>query len=244
MAASPSNTEAPYADTDVRVGFTNGVQTFSVLFSRWMDTNEWSHPVMTSLAKASMGGIGWLHSSQISGLRHARLESPGPRTFYAIERLNYYVWRYATAKTLIPNTPSSNAYAKAFAITENGQPPGIGWWVEVFCGVRVPSDIDLRQSFFTATGAVEFSRDWGRLIRRLMAARDIDVITDLERVLRERYPARDTERVDLLLDVIRDNQYWTPPQLTKELSALVTFTADMGGPTTEDELLDLLRRSD
>ena len=60
--------------------YAKGRRTFSLLFSRWMDTNEWSH--------ACMGGVRWLHSSQISGLRHNGLENPGPRTFIALERLN------------------------------------------------------------------------------------------------------------------------------------------------------------
>ena len=226
-----------FTSTDHRATFTLGVKTFSILFCRWMDTNEWSHPTMTSLAKACLDGVGWLHSSQISGLRHGRLESPGPRTFVAIERLNYYVHRYATTKQLLPNTQSSNAYQNAYPITEDGEPPPLGWWVEVFCGVRIPSDIDLRQAYFTDIQASNFSRSWGRIIRRLMAAQGIDLITDLERTVREHYPARDAERVDLLLDVIRDRKLWTPDQLALELPALTTFTGEMGGPNSEEILL-------
>ena len=224
--------------TDHRFAYENGVKAFSILFCRWMDTNEWSHPTMTALAKACLNGVGWLHSSQISGLRHARLENPGPRTFVAIERLNYFIWRYATTKALIPGTESSNAYRHAYPITENGEPPPLGWWVEVFCGTRLPSDIDLRLTFFTEDQATDFSRTWGRTIRRLMAAKGIDLITDLERVVRERYPARDADRVDRLLSVIRDIHPWTPDELSMELPALTAFTAEMGGPPTEDELLD------
>jgi len=222
---------------DHRKTFETGIKTFSVLFCRWMDTNEWSHPTMTALSKACMDGVGWLHSSQISGLRHARLENPGPRTFVAIERLNYYIWRYATTKRLLPNTSSSNAYAQAYPITENGEPPSLGWWVEVFCGQRLPADIDLRQAFFTESQAVDFSRNWGRIIRLLMAGNGIDVITDLDRTVRERYPARDAARVDRLLAVMRNTEVWTPDELSLELPALTTFTAQLGGPATEDALL-------
>jgi hypothetical protein len=232
----------PEDSKDYRASFENGVQTFSLLFCRWMDTNEWSHPTMTALAKACMNGVGWLHSSQISGLRHAKLESPGPRTFIAIERLNYFVWRYATTKALLPGTESSNAYRHAYPITENGEPPPLGWWVEVFCGARMPSDIDLRQSFFTEAQASDFCRAWGRTIRRLMAANGVDLITDLERTVREHYPARDVDRVDLLLQVIRDTRFWTPDELAMELPALTAFTAEMGGPATEDALLKEMQR--
>ena len=221
--------------------FARGTQTFSLLFTRWMDTNGWSHPVMVSLAKACMGDVGWLHSSQISALRHNKITSPGPRTFIAIERLNYYVHRYATTKKLLPNTSSSNFYAEAFAITEDGKPPELGWWVEVFCGVRTPKDIDLRQAYFTEREAVEMSERWGALVRRLLRERDIDLITDLDGVLRKHYPARDVERLKVLQEVITARATWNSDQLVNELPAIAALTAEIGGPATEDELVQDLK---
>ena len=228
---------------DHRAQFAQGVQTFSLLFTRWMDINGWSHPTMVALAKASMDGVGWLHSSQISGLRHAKLLSPGPRTFIAIERLNYYVHRYSTTKRLIPNTDSSNLYSEAFAITENGKPPSLGWWSEVFCGQREPTDIDLKQNYISERQADEMSSSWGSMIRKLFRDRDLDLIVELDHVLREHYPARDAARLNRIRAVIQARESWTADEFTTELPAISTLTAHLGGPETEDELLSLLRQS-
>jgi hypothetical protein len=226
---------------DHQTQFISGTKTFTLLFTRWMDTNGWSHPTMVSLAKACLHGTSWLHSSQISGLRHARLLSPGPRTFIAIERLNYYVHRYSTTKALLPGTPSSNQYAEAFAITENGKPPELGWWVEVFCGQRVPTDIDLRTTFFTEAKASELSRSWGALVRRLMTQEGIDLITELDKTLRDFYPARDAERLEKTLEVIQNRGTWSADELSMELPALCALTGRLGGPTTEEALLQTLK---
>ena len=226
---------------DYQTQFSRGVSTFSLLFTRWMDTNGWSHPTMVTLARHCLDGTSWLHSSQISGLRHARLLSPGPRTFIAIERLNFFVHRYATTKKLLPGTPGSNLYAKAFAITEGGDPPPLGWWMEVFCGKRTPRDIDLRETFFTDDQAARISSAWGGLIRRLMIQSDLDIIVELDRVLREKYPAKDAERLKLTKAVIQNSLVWTPQQLANELPAITSFSSALGGPASETDLIALLK---
>lgn len=227
-----------------REKFERGKHVFSLLFTRWMDTNGWSHPVMVNLATSCLqlpDNKGWLHSSQISGLRHGTLSSPGPRTFIAIERLNFYLHRYATEKTLLPGTSSSNFYAKAYVITEGGVPPSLGWWVEVFCGDRTPKDIELRDNHFTDEQAGHFSTTWGALIRRLMIQQGHDIITELDKLVRDNYPTKDPERVDQLLAVIQNRSTWTPDQLAIELPAISSLTANMGGPTDEQTLLSDLR---
>jgi hypothetical protein len=221
--------------------FAQGVSTFSLLFTRWMDTNSWSHPTMVTLARACLDGTSWLHSSQISGLRHGKLLSPGPRTFIAIERLNYYIHRYATTKKLLPGTPGSNLYAKAFAITEGGKPPQLGWWVEVFCGQRQPLDIDLRETFFTEEQATRISAAWGAMIRKLMIQQDMDIITELDRVLREHYPAKDAERLRRTHAVIQNRDAWNAQQLANELPAISALSAQLGGPSTESDLIQTLK---
>lgn len=221
--------------------YAKGRRTFSVLFTRWMDTNEWSHPVLVKLSHACMGGVRWLHSSQISGLRHNGLENPGPRTFIGIERLNFFVHRYATTKRLIPGTTSSNYYQIAYAITEDGAPPSAGWFYEVFCGLREPKDIDLRESYFTESQAQEISANWGALVRKLMRDKDLDVITDLDKLLRQSYPARDFERLTRLREVIANQNSWTPDELVMEIPALITLTAELGGPDKEQDLLLYLK---
>lgn len=234
-ALPEKGTEQPAPD--VRDQYERGIRTFALLFSRWMDLNDWSHPVMTALSKACLGGHAWLHSSQLSGFRQGRLVSPGPRAFIAIERLNYYLFRYKTEKKLIPGTNSSNYYSEPFVVTENGQPPELGWWFEVFCGAKIPTDIDLHQSQFSDAQAKTFSKEWGRFTRRQLVAEGYDLMEDLENAVRTHYPARDEDRVALILDVLRTKSTWTADQLTNELPALTAMSADLGGPDSEEALL-------
>lgn len=222
--------------------FKQGVRTFSLLFTRWMDTNEWSHPVMTSLAKSALKGTAWLHSSQISGLRHGQLFNPGPRTFIAIERLNYHLWQYRENKVLIPGTSSSNTYSRPFVITEDGDPPPLGWWFEVFCGCRVPTDIDLKSDFFSEARATTVSKDWAALARKLMIRNELDIITELEQTIRAHYPANDHSRVEKVVQVIQNKAAWTPHELAAELPSITALTAALGGPESEALLLKALQK--
>lgn len=221
-------TPATYAD---------GVKTFAKLFTRWMDTNEWSHPVMTSLARNALSGTSWLHSSQISGLRHAKLVSPGPRTFLAIAELNRCLHLYVTEKKLIPGTQGSNYYVHGYCILEDGEPPSAGWWFEVFCGERIPKDLDLNASYYSEDEATGMSKIWAKAFRRLVSAEGYDIYEDLDKVLRLHYPAKDVDRLELTTQVIRSQAVWTPEQLINEIPALVKLTAALGGPQTEEELL-------
>lgn len=218
--------------------YDQGVRNFSLLFTRWMDLNGWSHPIMVSLAKSALDGTSWLHSSQISGLRHGKLISPGPRTFKAIQVLNYYLWLYREEKRLIPNTDSSNYYREPYVITENGKPPELGWWMEVFVGDRMPSDLDLEKHSFTPDSALNFSRAYGKLIRKLMVLNDYDPISDFDTVVREHYPAGDFERVQTITKVLYNQGSWTPEELVNEIPALVTLSAALEGPHTEEDLLE------
>jgi hypothetical protein len=217
--------------------FEVGLNTFSVLFTRWMDSNGWSHPVMTALAKAALGNTGWLHSSQISALRHGTLRSPGPRTFIAIERLNYYLWRYREEKLLIPNTPHSRAYSDPYPITEDGLPPPVGWWVEVFCGTRVPKDFQESIRIFSASQVENFSTNWSKQMRSLMMAQGIDIVDELDAVVRKYYPAGDNERVSKLKDVLTRRAVWSPDEFVYEIPALVAMTAELDGEMTEEQFL-------
>jgi hypothetical protein len=220
--------------------YNNGVHTFAKLFTRWMDTNEWSHPVMTHLARGALGGTAWLHSSQISGLRHGKLLSPGPRTFLAIAELNRYLHLYVTEKKLIPGTTSSNHYTNGYCIIEDRIPPTSGWWFEVFCGQRVPKDIDLSASFYTEDDATTISRSWAKTFRRLISVEGYDIYEDMDKVLRLYYPAKDVDRLDLITRVARSETVWTPEQLVNEIPALTKLIGALGGPATEEELINEL----
>lgn len=196
---------------------------------------------MVSLAKGCLHGVSWLHSSQISGLRHAKLLSPGPRTFVAITELNRALWYYKFEKKLLPGSTKSNQYQDPFVITENDRPPELGWWMEVFCGIRLPSDIDLDQHSFTPEAAEVISTGYGKLIRKLMVLNDLDPISDFDTVVRKHYPAKDAERVTKVTEILWNKTTWTPEELVMELPALVTLSTALEGPDTDDALLSKLQ---
>lgn len=230
----------PSDEFDPKTAFDTGPQTFAQLFRRWMDSNGWSHPVMAKLATAAMGGQGVLHSSQISTFRRGTAINPGPRTFIGIERLNYYVWRYRTQTLLIPGTDSSNHYAEAQPITENGELPSLGWYFEVFCGYRIPSDYDLDRPFITEAKALEYSRALGRLIRSRMVAEGLDPVDDISVLLHRSYPIRERDRRKQMEELIRGNETLSPEDLEVALPAITKLTQDLGGPVTQSALLKLL----
>jgi len=222
---------------DYRDQYQAGITRFAALFTRLMDLNEFSHPTMVSLTRNCLHGVSWLHSSQISGLRHGKLISPGPRTFFAIQQLNYFLHRYITEKRLLPNTDSSNAYQHAWAITENGEAPDVGWFLEVFTGGRIPSDIDLYEVMINQSQAEERSHEWAKLMRVLMMEKGIDIISDLDDILRLHYPARDTHRLHKVKAVLLSNDTWTPEELKLELPAITALSAALGGPSDESKVL-------
>jgi hypothetical protein len=230
---------SPESGAAVRA-YDTGPGVFARMFTRWMDGNQWAHHVMVTLATASVGKA-WLHSSQISGFRHGKVSNPGPRAFAAIERLNYYVWRYHHTKQLIPGTKSSNAYAQAVPITEDDIPPSAGWFLEVFLGYRVPRDFDTGALSIPEYEAQNCSLALARLFRRLISAQGYDLLEDLDRALLDHYGIREAERVQRLHDVLLSRCSYTSDQLSLELPALTHFAAALGGPITESELLREIR---
>lgn len=227
---------------DYNLQYQTGIQNFAKLFRLWMDTNGWSHPVMTALFKSSMDGCAWLHSSQISGFRHGRTRNPGPRAFLAIERLNFFLHRYDTEKILVPGTSDSNHYAEPFVIRENGEPPLAGWWFEVFIGVRQPQDYDLNGPLFSEVEAERMSRNLARFYRRAMAVRDYDPVDDLNRLLKDLYPVREPARIQRTSAVLRSEVTWKAAELQEELPALTRLSAALGGPETEEGLIDFVQQ--
>lgn len=230
-------------DESIQTRFDTGRRLFGRLISVWMSQNDWSHPTMIRLASACLqlpNQKGWLHSSQIAGLRHATLGAPGPRCFVGIERLNYFLHRYTTEGELLPGTQSSNDYANPMVITEGGDPPPLGWWVEVFCGYRVPEDIDLDVVQFTNVTSVRFSHAWAAYVRKLLISKQYDVISDLPRVVDKFYPAKGLTRIKKLQDVIYSRDVWSPEELAVELPTITQFGAELGGPVSEEDLLKTL----
>ena len=79
------------------------------------------------------------------------------------------------------------------------------------------------------------------MIRKLMIQQDMDIITELDRVLREKYPAKDAERLRRTNAVIQNRDVWNAQQLANELPAISALSAELGGPSTEGDLLKALK---
>jgi len=162
----------------------------------WMGRNQWSHPVMVALARQVCGNS-WLHNSQISGLRHAGLTSPGPRQFIALEQLNKAINKYQLTSKTIPGTDSSRTYKNTQPIIEAGatESPPLGWFIEVFCGCREPNCPKLVGKVFSDKAALEFSKRYGRDLRARIAASGEDLVEQLASIINRHYPAREDDRV-------------------------------------------------
>ena len=59
-------------------------------------------------------------------------------------------------------------------------------------------------------------------------------------MIRNYYPTRDRERLTNLTNVIMNRSTWTPDQLSNELPAITHMTGRLGGPTNEDDLLQIV----
>lgn len=228
---------------DLVAAYREGNKNFAILFTRWMDGNEWSHPIVVHLAKCACNGASWYHSSQISGIRSGKSQSPGPRQFIAIERLNRALYNYTTDKTLIRGTSSSNNYSEAKPIlTEEQECPDLGWFVGLFSGlVDLPSQYKGLSNTFTTAQAAIFSQKYSRMIRKLFVSQDLDLIENLDMTLLQFYPARDKLRLKKIKSVLTSPEVWLPEELSTELVALTSLANALGGPATETELLTQLQ---
>jgi len=70
----------------------------------------------------------------------------------------------------------------------------------------------------------------------------MDIIVELDGILREHYPAKDTDRVNRVAKVIQNKETWTPQELVNELPAISSLTAHLGGPQSEADLLRVLEK--
>ena len=218
--------------------FEQGPVQFARMFRRWMDGNSWSHPVLSKLALCAMGGTGWLHSSQIAGLRAGTLRNPGPRTFVALAVFNQALHTYRTERRLIRGTSSSRDYANAVPILdENDNPPTLGWWVEVFCGFRVPSSEFVPEYTFTDVEARQFSHSFAKWVRGLALDNRVDLIGELNTMLDVNYAVPDPQRRQHLAAVLKGDRVWKGVELTYEIPKLLDFVKPLIGELTESELL-------
>jgi hypothetical protein len=218
-----------------------GAISFSRWFSRVMDGNGWSHPTLVGLCKHVTGDKAFLHSSQIAGLRAARLKSPGPRSFVALE----YLWRAIDdyqkgkgAEITFGNLAPLVEKAEIMRDPE-GNPASLGYMVEVFTGL-VPVPIDLNVVDFNENQAKIISDNAGRLIRRMMVQARWDLIDDLHRVV-DKYSTDPEVRAEMR-EVIVGQAVWAPEDLQARLTDLgklltKVFEYRRTVPELTDELL-------
>lgn len=229
------------ARTELEEVLDQGAISFSRWFSRVMDGNGWSHPTLVGLCKHVTGDKAFLHSSQIAGLRAARLKSPGPRSFVALE----YLWRaiddYQKGKsTGITFGNLAPLVEKAEIMRDpEGNPASLGYMVEVFTGL-VPVPIDLTVIEFNENQAKIISDNAGRLIRRMMVQENWDLVDDIHRVTSNF--SRDPAQQDELRRIIKGEGTWTPEELndrlvllSKMFSRIFQWTRTI--PELTDELL-------
>ena len=100
---------------------------------------------------------------------------------------------------------------------EDGNPVQLGYLVEVFSGIR-PVPIDLTTNVFTELEAERVSKNAGRLVRKLMAAHDMDPIEDLASIANQ-YPGSSLQRAEFAA-LLKGEALWEPEFLEENVSRL------------------------
>lgn len=213
--------------TDLENRMETGAIAFSRYLKRIVDANSWSHPQMVALCKLCTDQKAWLHNSQIAGLLKARLKSPGPRSFVALEFLFRAIDAHQkgdpeTCEVKFGNLAHLVEHAQIMR-DENGNPASMGYLMEVFSGLReVP--IDISSLSFTEKQAIQVSEQAGRLIRRLMAVDDLDPIADAEKVSMAFGGSRE-DRLKCAA-IIKGTEQWTPDEIEEAMSRLSKLMRD------------------
>ena len=229
-----------FQETDYDLKFENGVLHFQTVFKFFMDRNNFSHPGMANLAKLNLCGASWLHSSQISGLRHAKLKSPGPKVFAAIAHLNAALHDYKEHKRLIPGTGSSHGYHEPFVILlDDGSVPTPGWWYSLFIGDVTCETIDFSVPTIDLSDASNISRRTYKYIKSLADASNRDLLDVFSSYLHEQdiNEGSDTGRI---LDKFISSGTIAPTDLAANFKFIAGICGKLGGPATSSALLDLV----
>lgn len=209
-----------------------GAIAFSKWFCRFMDGNGLSHPQLVALCKLCTGGKAWLHSSQIANLRAARLKSPGPRSFVALEFLMKAVWAYQdSVRRGMPQAETTPKFGNLAVLVERmeimadeeGNPVEVGYLVEVFSGLR-PVPVDLTINLHTALDAEKVSKSAGRLIRKLMAANDMDPIDD-SALVANLFPGSHVQRSEFAA-LLKGEAVWDPESVEENVSRLAKLARE------------------
>ena len=214
------------SDTDI--GYENivdlmddGQTNFAVWFARMMDANGWSHPRLVAMATSCTNGKALVHASQINSLRYGRLRSPGPRSFAVLAYLFAVIDRYQKGKLdeFMPDmSPHKKYIEKALILRDDdGNPASIGYMFEVFCGWRVPPANAIKRNF-TDEQAALVSKAAGKMVRRLMAANQMDLIDDMARL--KRNFSNDKDGQDVFALVVIGQAEWKNEDLDHNVTCL------------------------
>lgn len=245
MNARPIHTRESFrvAPGELEEVMDQGARSFGRWLARTMDDNGWSHPFLVGICKACTGDKAWLHSSQIASLRAARLKSPGPRSFLALEYLFKEIDKYqkGVKDELSPIWAPSQIPLIEKAVVmrdEDGNPATLGYLVEVFTGIR-PVPIDLQTRKFDESQAKLISANAGRLLRRMMVENRMDIIDD-KAALAKKYSELPEEQAELD-EILTGQGTWDPETLDmsiQKFSKLLKRAFDFH--RTSDEMTELL----
>ena len=237
---------------DIDIGYENiselfgdGQTNFAVWFARMMDANGWSHPMLVKLATTCSNGKPWVHASQINSLRYGRLKSPGPRSFAVLAYLFAVIDRYQKGQSdeFMPDmTPHKKYVEKALILRDDdGNPASIGYMFEVFCGWRIPPANAIKRNF-TDEQAASVSKAAGKMVRRFMAANQMDLIDDMARL--KRNFSNDKDAQDVFALVVIGQAEWTNEDLDHNVTCMCHMLQKVfKQETNSEELMNNLLKS-
>ncbi len=210
-------------DFEPRLG--SGAVVYGRWFGKTLDANGWSHPKLVSLSK-HVTEVGYVHSSQIAALRTGVLKSPGPRSFASMVFLMHEIDLYQKGQQH-QDSPTFKGFE---ALVENavimrdddGNPASLGFHFEVFCGWRMPPEMD-HHIDYSAAQAELMSKNAALYIRRLMIAERMDPISDLNRLKRAFSPDKSLQ--EQFGNVIWEQATWHSDDLDHAMSGLSNVLA-------------------
>ena len=200
-----------------------GAVSFAKWFAQFMDLNGFSHPQLVALCKVCTGGKALLHSSQIAGLRQARLKSPGPRSFVALEYLMNAIERVQSDTKTGGKSPLFGTLTPLIKDAEimrdnEGNPATLGYLVRVFTGLE-PVPVDISSPTYTEKAANSISANTGRLIRRLMIAeKGLDPI-DSAGIIANSFCTDQMQRAKFV-EIIKGSATWDPDEVEESFVKL------------------------
>ena len=236
--------------SDIDIGYENiselfgdGQTNFAVWFARMMDANGWSHPRLVAMATSCSNGKAWVHGSQANSLRYGRLKSPGPRSFAVLAYLFAVIDAYqkGTMDEFMPDMSEHKKFIQSAVILrdDDDKPASIGYMFEVFCGWRNPPANSIQRNF-TDEQAAQVTQAAGKLVRRLMAANNMDLLDDMPRL--KRNFSNDKAGQDTFGLVVIGQAEWTNEDLDHNVTCLChmlqkVFKQDLNAEELMNDLL-------